>query len=144
MWSLRTTPVAGDIVFHPGVEFKPVEGDALSTDGNACKKLPNLGIEAIAVHAEVERHITQSNTSRPDPWAVEPLDPAVAIERENQQPHGQPVPVARAVGIVGGALHQIPAQVLQLPLVGTDLPAPPDRPGNVSGPGEMLAHRAAP
>ena len=82
--------------------------------------------------------------ARADPGPVEPLDPAVLIERKDQQPHRQPVPVPCAAGMLIGAFHEIPAQVFQLQLVGADLPAPPDDQGNVSGTGEMLAHRAAP
>ena len=37
------------------------------------------------------------------------------------------MPITRAAGVVVGAFHQVPAQVLQLPLVGADLPASPDR-----------------
>jgi len=50
---LGGTPVAGLIVVHPGVEFKPVKGDALATDGNGGKEGPDLGVEAVAVHAEI-------------------------------------------------------------------------------------------
>jgi hypothetical protein len=58
------TPIAGDIVFYPGVEFKPVEGDALLTDGDSCEKGPDLAIEAVAVHAQIRRRIAKSYEPR--------------------------------------------------------------------------------
>jgi hypothetical protein len=60
----RGTPVARDIVLHPGVQFKPVEGNALSTDRNIGEVMAYFGIESIAIHAEVERRIAQANESR--------------------------------------------------------------------------------
>jgi len=50
--------------------------------------------------------------TRPDPRPVEPFYPAVVIKREDQQPHGQPVPVTRTAGMLMSAFHQVPAQVL--------------------------------
>jgi len=58
------TPIAGDIVFYPGVEFKPVEGNTLLTDGNFCEEGPNLRIEAIAIHAKIARRIAKPHQSR--------------------------------------------------------------------------------
>jgi len=58
------TPIAGDIVFYPGVEFKPVEGDALMADGNSCEKGTDFGIEAIAIHAEISGCIAKAHKPR--------------------------------------------------------------------------------
>jgi hypothetical protein len=63
-WSLRTTPVARHIVVHPGVEFKSVEGNALSADGNGGEKGPDLSIEAVTVHAEIAGRIAESHQAR--------------------------------------------------------------------------------
>ncbi len=43
----------GDIVFHPGVQFKSVEGNALLADGNVGEKGADFRIEAVAVHTEI-------------------------------------------------------------------------------------------
>ncbi len=53
------TPVALDILIHPGVEFKPVQGDPLRADGNLGEEGPDLGIEAVAVNAEIEGGVPQ-------------------------------------------------------------------------------------
>jgi hypothetical protein len=58
------TPVAGLIVLHPGVQFKPVEGNALATDGDSGDVVTDLSIESIAVHTEVKGGVTQANESR--------------------------------------------------------------------------------
>ncbi|MCH7820963.1 MAG: hypothetical protein IIA07_03005 [Proteobacteria bacterium] len=54
----------GDIVFHPGVQFKSVEGNALLTDGNVGEKGPDLGVEAVAVHAEIGWSIAKAYEPR--------------------------------------------------------------------------------
>lgn len=81
---------------------------------------------------------------RSHPRAVQPFDPAFPLKAENQQAYRQPVPVARAAGVTAGAFLQVPAQVLQLPLVGTHVPAPPDCLGDVRRANTMMADRAAP
>jgi len=58
------TPVAGDIVLHPGVQFKPVEGDTLPTDGNVGETRPDLAIEAVAVHAEIGWRVAKTYEPR--------------------------------------------------------------------------------
>jgi hypothetical protein len=52
------------MVLHPGVQFKSVEGDALPADRDSGEVFANLRVEPIAVHAEVERRVTQANESR--------------------------------------------------------------------------------
>ena len=54
----------GDIVLHPGVQFKSVEGDALLTDGNVGEMRPDLAIEAVAVHAEIRRCVAKTYEPR--------------------------------------------------------------------------------
>jgi hypothetical protein len=56
---LTETPVALDILVRPGVEFKPIEGHALRADPKLGQAGADLRIEAIAVHADVERRIAQ-------------------------------------------------------------------------------------
>ena len=48
-------------MLHPGVQFKPVEGDALFADADFDEIRPYLGIEAVAIHAEVARRIAEAN-----------------------------------------------------------------------------------
>jgi hypothetical protein len=58
------TPVAGLIIFYPGVQFKSVEGDALPTDRNVGEAGPDLGVEAVAVHAEIARCVPKAHQAR--------------------------------------------------------------------------------
>jgi hypothetical protein len=58
------TPVAGDILIEPGVEFKPIEADALPADGDFGHVRPHLGIESVAVHAEVGRRVAKAQDAR--------------------------------------------------------------------------------
>lgn len=53
-------------MIHPGVQFKSVEGDALLADTDFSQKRPYLGVEAIAIHAEIARRIAEANQSRND------------------------------------------------------------------------------
>ena len=41
------------MVIGPGVEVKSVEGDALITNGDLSEVGPHVGVEAVAVHAEI-------------------------------------------------------------------------------------------
>ena len=58
------TPVAGFIVVHPSVEFKAIEADALDADRNFGQVRAHLGVEPVAVHAEVARRVTEANDAR--------------------------------------------------------------------------------
>ena len=58
------TPVAGLIVVDPSVEFKAVEADTLLANGDFGQIRPHLGVEAVAVHAEVARRITKADDPR--------------------------------------------------------------------------------
>jgi hypothetical protein len=58
------TPVAGDIVLHPGVQFKPVEGNPLPTDGNVGEMRPDFAVEAVAVHAKIRRCVAKAYEPR--------------------------------------------------------------------------------
>ena len=58
------TPVAGFILLHPGVQFKAVERDALSTNRDFGDVRPDFDIESIAVHAEVARRIAEPEQPR--------------------------------------------------------------------------------
>jgi hypothetical protein len=58
----------------PGVQFKPVEGDALSAYGDLGEMGPDLAIEAVSIHAEISRRVPQTEEAGqagegPD-WAV--------------------------------------------------------------------------
>jgi len=55
------TPVAGFILIHPGVQIKPVEGDALLADRNFNEIGAHLPVEAVAVHANIEGRVPESD-----------------------------------------------------------------------------------
>ncbi|HUV20256.1 MAG TPA: hypothetical protein VMZ32_00575 [Gammaproteobacteria bacterium] len=48
-------------MLHPGVQFKSVEGDALFADADFNEIRPYLGVEAVAVHAQVARRIAEAD-----------------------------------------------------------------------------------
>jgi len=58
------TPVARDIVLYPGIQFKPVEGDTLATDGNVGEMRPDFRVEAVAVHAKISGCVAKSHEPR--------------------------------------------------------------------------------
>jgi hypothetical protein len=60
---LSGTPVAVLILLDPGVQFKAIESDALDADGNLGQVRTYLGIKPVAVHAEIERRV--ANTDEP-------------------------------------------------------------------------------
>jgi hypothetical protein len=60
-------PVAALIVVGPGIEVKPVKGDALPTNWNHVEERTDVAIEAIFVHAEVRRGVAQSDEARNQP-----------------------------------------------------------------------------
>ena len=62
-YRLTGTPVAGFILIHPGVNFKSVKGNALVSDGDLCQIGPNVGIEAVSVHAQVKGCISEADES---------------------------------------------------------------------------------
>jgi hypothetical protein len=49
------------MIVDPGVEFKPVEGDAARADRNLGQPRADLGIEAVLVHPEIFRDVAQAN-----------------------------------------------------------------------------------
>jgi len=60
------TPVAGDILTSPGVQFKSVEGDALFADTDFDEIRAYLGIKAVAVHTQVTGCVAEADQSRRD------------------------------------------------------------------------------
>jgi len=58
---LTGTPIAGLIILHPVVQFKSIEGNPLVADANLGQIRPDLGVESVAVHAEVEGSIPQAD-----------------------------------------------------------------------------------
>ena len=50
-------------MIYPGVEFKSVEGDALFADADFNEIRPHLGVEAVAVHAQVAGRIAEADQS---------------------------------------------------------------------------------
>jgi hypothetical protein len=48
------------MVVDPGIEFKPVEGDALGADRDFREVRPDLGVEAVAVHADVAGSVAEA------------------------------------------------------------------------------------
>ena len=53
-------------MIDPGVQFKSVEGNTLFADANFHEIRSYLGVEAVAVHAEVARRIPEADQSRRD------------------------------------------------------------------------------
>ena len=53
-------------MLHPVIQFKSVEGDALFADADFNEMWPNLGVEAVAVHAQVAGRIPEPDQSRRD------------------------------------------------------------------------------
>jgi hypothetical protein len=56
--------LAGPILVSPGIEVKPIEGDALSADRYLNKVWPHLRIEAVFVHAEIGRRVAKADKAR--------------------------------------------------------------------------------
>jgi hypothetical protein len=48
-------------LLDPGVQFKAIEGDALGADRDLRELRPHLGVEPVAVHAEIERRVTKAD-----------------------------------------------------------------------------------
>lgn len=48
------------MLLHPGVEFKPVEGNALGANGDFGDMGADFGVEAVAVHAQVARGVAEA------------------------------------------------------------------------------------
>ena len=49
------------MVIGPGVEVKSVESDALITNRDLSEVGPHVGVEAVAVHAEILRGIADAD-----------------------------------------------------------------------------------
>ena len=52
------------MVVGPGVQFKAVERNALPPDRDVSHERPDFGVESVAVHAQIERGIAQTDQSR--------------------------------------------------------------------------------
>jgi len=50
----------------PRVQFKPVESHALGADRDLGEIAADLGVEAVAVHAEVGRRVAETNEAGED------------------------------------------------------------------------------
>ena len=68
------TSVALLILVRPGIEVKAVKGNALGADGHLKKIRAHLGVEPVAVHAEVGRCIPKADEPRGEPGALHGLD----------------------------------------------------------------------
>ena len=53
-------------MIHPGVQFKSVEGNALLADADYSEMRSHLGVEAVAVHAEIVRRVAETDQARCD------------------------------------------------------------------------------
>jgi hypothetical protein len=49
---------------HPGIQFKPVECNALIPDGYLNQIRPDFAVEAVPVHPNVKRGVPQPNEPR--------------------------------------------------------------------------------
>jgi hypothetical protein len=59
-------PVAALIVVRPAIEVKAIEGHSLHTDGKMGECGTHLPIEAVLVHPQISRRISQANEPRRD------------------------------------------------------------------------------
>ena len=55
---------------YPGIKIKAIKGNTLLSDANFNEIRPYLGIEAVAIHAEVARRIPKANQSRSGRWRM--------------------------------------------------------------------------
>ena len=62
--SISGTPVAGDIVVDPGIEFKPVEANSLLANWDFCQVRSDLSIKPVAIHADVPRCVPEADDPR--------------------------------------------------------------------------------
>ena len=51
-------------MIHPGVQFKPVEGNPLLADWDSRQMGPNLRVETIPVHSQIKGGIAQAQQAR--------------------------------------------------------------------------------
>jgi len=63
------------MVVGPGVEVKAIEGDAAITDRDFGEERPHLGIEPVAVHAEVGRRVAVADQAGKDLHGCRPQRP---------------------------------------------------------------------
>ena len=49
------------MVVGPGVKVKSIEGDTALADRHLDEQWPYLGLEAVAVHAEIRRCVPEAN-----------------------------------------------------------------------------------
>lgn len=52
------------MVVDPGIQFKPVEGDSLSTDRDFSEVRADFGVEAVAIHVEVAGGVAKAQQAR--------------------------------------------------------------------------------
>lgn len=82
------------IVIRPSIEVKSVERYALCTNGNGCQRRANLGVESVAVHAEIARGIPEADKA--------------GIQDVGDRAR---VPFISAANIADNATHTIPARL---------------------------------
>lgn len=63
------------MLLHPSVEFKAVERDALGADRDLGEVRPDLGVEAVAVHAEVAGGVAEAQQARQYREGPRPIAP---------------------------------------------------------------------
>ncbi|MDH3716408.1 MAG: hypothetical protein OET44_21475, partial [Gammaproteobacteria bacterium] len=61
----------------------------------------------------------------------------------DQETHGQPVPIPSTVRVLACLFHQVPVDVFQAPLVGPDVPTPPNDCCNVPGTNQVMSNGTA-
>jgi hypothetical protein len=50
-------------VVYPGIQFKAIKGNTLLSDANFNEIRPHLGVEAVPVHAQIERRVPETDQS---------------------------------------------------------------------------------
>ncbi len=63
------------MVVGPGVEVKAIEGDAAIADRDFSEEGPDLGIEAVPVHAQIRRRVAVPDQTGKDGHGCDPHRP---------------------------------------------------------------------
>ena len=101
-------PLRATIVVDPSVEFKAIEANALVADGDFGEVWTHLGVEPVAVHAEVG-------------WRVAKSDDARLHGRTAGAPHAVPSLVRRSPEAIGRADARQPLDQPALEIVALDI-----------------------
>ena len=57
-------------MIDPRIEFKPIESNPLHADADLGERAAHLGVEAVAIHAEIARRVAKADQARQERGAV--------------------------------------------------------------------------